>query len=115
MAKTERVVWGNFDEVLNGLDEAIINSGVSMQLVDYSYKEVNGSKVALRVYDKYFYRSSNRASLSLSVISSGDQIHVSAIGAGGGQGVFFRFSWGAESSILTPVIKYLDSYDNYDR
>ncbi len=57
----------------------------------------------VRVYDKYFMRNSSRASLSLTVVDSGNEIYISAIGAGGGQGVFFNLSWGADSELVDIV------------
>lgn len=48
-------------------------------------------------------RNSSRASLSLTVVDSGNEIYISAIGAGGGQGVFFNLSWGADSELVDIV------------
>ena len=58
---------------------------------------------AVRVYDKYFMRNGNRASLSLTVAGHGSDIFISAIGAGGGQGVIFNFSLGAEEELVDIV------------
>jgi hypothetical protein len=48
-------------------------------------------------------RNGSRASLSVTVIDSGNEIFISAIGAGGGRGVVFNFSLGAESE-LTEIV-----------
>lgn len=37
------------------------------------------------------------------MVSSGEEVYVSAIGAGGGQGVFFNFSLGAEAEMVDIV------------
>ncbi len=55
------------------------------------------------VFEKYYMRSSNRASLTVALTSKNDEIVVDAIGAGGGQGVFFRFSWGAEEDFVSSI------------
>jgi hypothetical protein len=113
MAKYEKLITGNFEEVLSRLDYDINNNGISMQLVDesnYSYNDVN---IAIRVYDKYFMRNGNRASLSLTLVGSGNSIFVSAIGAGGGQGVLFNFSLGAEEEMVEIVRECIDR--NEDR
>ncbi|NCB50606.1 MAG: hypothetical protein EOM54_01810 [Clostridia bacterium] len=103
MAKYERTVHGNFYNIVNQLNEDILNSGLSMNLVDESNYEKADTKVAVRVYDKYFMRNGNRASLSLAVVDGGNEIFITAVGAGGGQGVFINFSLGAESE-LTDIV-----------
>lgn len=115
MAKIERTITGDFDSVLSSINKAVLNSGVSMNLVDSSKKEMGNSKLAVLVYDKYFMRNGSRASLNVTIMSEDREVFVSAIGSGGGQGVFFNFSWGAETDILQPVKQVLDAYDGLYR
>lgn len=103
MAKFEKTLVGDFNKIVGELDKAIINSAVSMNLVDENSYISGDVRVLVRVYDKYFMRNSSRASLSLTVVDSGNEIYISAIGAGGGQGVFFNLSWGAESELVDIV------------
>lgn len=103
MAKYEKTLYGNFEEIINKLQNEIMNSGISMNLVDESNYRLGDINVAVRVYDKYFMRNGNRASLSLTVAADGNNIFVSAIGGGGGQGVFFNFSLGAEDELVDIV------------
>lgn len=103
MAKYEISVEGNFEEILAQLENDIINSGLSMQLVDESNYQNAGTKIAVRVYDKYFMRNGNRASLNVTVVSSGSEVFISAIGSGGGSGILFNFSLGAESDLIAVV------------
>ena len=44
-----------------------------------------------------------RPHLSLTVVGHGSDIFISAIGAGGGEGVFFNFSLGAEDELVDIV------------
>jgi len=103
MAKYESTVRGDFEHVLYRLHENIMNSALSMNLVDESNYTSGNAKIAVRVYDKYFMRNGNRASLSLTVVGHEDEIYISAIGAGGGQGVIFNFSLGAEEDMVAIV------------
>lgn len=105
MAKFEKHVHGDFQKIVRQLHQDIIQSGVSVNLVDKSDYENEGIKIAVRVYDKYFMRNGNRASLSVTVVDNGSEIYISAIGAGGGSGAFFNFSLGAETE-LTEVVAY---------
>ncbi|GAA0339462.1 hypothetical protein GCM10008967_32240 [Bacillus carboniphilus] len=103
MAKYEKTIIGEFEKVVNHLENDIRNSGISMNLVDESNYTMGETKVAVRVYDKYFMRNGNRTSLSLTVVGSDNNIFISAIGAGGGSGVFLNFSLGAEAEMVDIV------------
>lgn len=103
MAKFEKHVQGDFQQIVTQLNEDIIRSGLSVNSVDESNYEHGNIRMAVRVYDKYFMRNSNRASLSVTIVDSGSEVFISAIGAGGGSGVIFNFSLGAESE-LTQVV-----------
>lgn len=103
MAKYERRLIGEFDNVVNILHADIMEGGLSMNLVDQSDFSSGGMQVAVRVYDKYFMRNSSRASLSVTVVGHEGEVIVSAIGAGGGQGVIFNFSLGAETEMVELV------------
>lgn len=103
MAKYETIITGQFEQVVDHLENDIRNSGVSMNLVDKSDYASGDTNIAVRVYDKYFMRNGNRASLSLTVVAHGRDIFISAIGAGGGQGIIFNFSLGAEEDMVSIV------------
>lgn len=111
MAKYEVAIIGDFQEVLNHLQQDIANSGVSMKLVDESDYRMGETKVAVRVYDKYYMRNGNRASLSLTVVGANRNIYISAIGAGGGSGIFVNFSLGAETEMVAIVQKSVGKLD----
>ena len=108
MAKYEKNISGQFEEILHHLENDISNSGITMNLVDesnytygdYTYGDIN---IAVRVYDKYFMRNGTRASLSLTVVGKGSDIFISAIGAGGGKGIIFNFTLGAEDDMVSEV------------
>ena len=103
MAKYEKHLIGDFAQVLNKINGDVINSAMTMNLVDQSDYEDGETKIAVRVYDKYFMRNSSRASLSLTILGVGESLFVTAIGAGGGQGIIFNFSLGAESDMVRLV------------
>lgn len=110
MAKYEKTLTGQFDQVLAHLQNDISNSGASMRLVDESYHSSGNTQIAVQVYDKYFMRNGNRASLSLTVVGYGHEVFISAIGAGGGQGVFLNFSLGAEDDMVAIVQRSVEQW-----
>ena len=103
MAKFEKKIIGDFHDIVNKLNDKIINSAATMNLVDESNYSIGNANIAVRVYDKYFMRNGNRASLSLTVVGHDSEIFISAVGAGGGQGIFFNFSLGAEDDMVYVV------------
>ncbi len=105
MAKYEKSMIGEFEKVITQLQDDIENRGISINLVDESNYTSGDTQIAVRVYDKYFMRNGNRASLSLTVVGNGNNIFISAIGAGGGKGVIFNFSLGAEDDLVWIVEK----------
>lgn len=105
MAKFEQTLLGHHPYLVAELESDILNSAVSMRVVEESVYVASPLKVTTKVYDKYFMRNSSRASLTLTVIEDGRNTHVIAIGAGGSQGAVFNFSWGAEQELVDVVKK----------
>ncbi|MBR0598328.1 DUF6054 family protein [Sinanaerobacter chloroacetimidivorans] len=103
MAMFQRIISGDFDDVVNRLHDIIMKSAMSIQLIDQCQYDVQDVKTIVMVYDKYYMRSSNRASLTVSVIGHGSTVMVCAIGAGGSTGTLFNFSWGAEEDFVSVV------------
>lgn len=94
---------GNAAQIINAVDQEIEQSGMSVDIVGRNTLHLDDVTVYLRVYEKFYYRAGNRVSLTLMLCESRGEIHATAVSAGGGNGVFLRFSWGAEESFLTVV------------
>jgi hypothetical protein len=109
LAKFEIKVNGDCAQISSRLNSAVLDSGVSVNLVDSSRITVGDTSITVRVYDKYFARNGNRASLTLTVAGNRDETYVSAIGAGGGSGAFFNFSLGAEDDFVETVARAMRS------
>ena len=103
MAKFDFRTIGNFDEIVGALDRAILDSALTMRLVEESLIVCRGARVSVRVYDQYFMRNSSRAALTLTVVEADGEVAISAIGSGGGTGAIFNFSYGAESKMVGVV------------
>lgn len=108
MALYETTVYGDFTTVVHLLKQDILASGTSMQLVDHSECTFGVVHTACMVFDKYYCRNSSRASLSVTVVSDGAQVYVSAIGAGAGQGIFINITFWAEDAILACVVQSVE-------
>ncbi len=110
MAKYERAIAASESAIASYLDEGIRASGMSVELVDSSVQRIRDVTVRLFVYDKYYMRNSSRAALTVQIVGNGDSCSVIAIGAGGGNGSFLSFSYGAEEDFVAVVERLLDDY-----
>lgn len=90
------------------IGEAVADSGMSCKVVDSFIRTICDGFLVVSVYEKYFYRAGNYASLTVSVVGNGSNVVVDAIGSGGGQGPLFKFSWGAEKSFVNVVCDCLE-------
>ena len=99
MAKLEKMVNGNFNQLLRKIENGIINGSVSASLEDSSDFISGDARCSVRVFERYSYTGNNRVSLSVTLFQNGDEpIHVSAITAGGSQAMFFKLNtWGEEA------------------
>lgn len=99
MAKLERRVNGNFDQLLRKIENGILNGSVSASLEDKSDFYSNDARCSVRVFERYSYAGGNRVSLSVTLFQNADEpILISAITAGGSQAMFFKVNtWGEEA------------------
>ncbi len=107
MASLSMTGTGSADHIAELLTYEIQNSGLSCELVDSIYRSAGNAGIYVMVFEKYYWRASNRASLTVVVSGEGDSVYVDAVSSGGGQGPVFKFSWGAEKDFIGIVAKIL--------
>lgn len=112
MAKLETLLMGDFDIVLEALNECVLKKSSSATLEDSSDFTLNQSRCSVRVYERYSYTGQNRVSLSLTLFSNGeDELLLSAISAGGSQGVLFKLNTFGESAFLETIEEVVRKYE----
>ena len=98
MAKLEKNLTGNFDEILVRIESGILNGSISASLEESSDFKSGECRCSVRVFERYSYIGKNRVSLSVTLFGCGDNIKLSAITSGGSQAMFFKLNtWGEES------------------
>ena len=108
MAKLESRLRGNFATVLNTLHDEILNGSFSASYEDGSdYQNANGTRVAVRVYERYSYMGGNRVSMNLTLVGCGEDLFLSVITSGGSQAVFFKFNTLGEEAFLDKLSELL--------
>jgi len=92
------------------VETEIVNGAFSAELVDKYYTYGNSGECYVLVFEKYFMRTSSRASLTVFITNISGVTRVHAVGSGGGQGTFLSFDWGAASSFAGNVAAALEQY-----
>ena len=102
MAILTRSFRGDFDSVLAALHGAVMSGSVSASLEESDDVRTDTYRCAVRMYERYSWSGGNRVALSLTLVGSGEDLHVTAITAGGSQALFTKINtWGEESFLDT--------------
>jgi len=99
MAKLEKRIQGDFDELLERIESGILSGSISASLEDSSDFQTVSARCSVRVFERFSYAGGNRVSLSVTLFQGEDGvIQLSAITAGGSQAVFLKVNtWGEEA------------------
>ena len=104
MAKYQReILRGDFDDILNALHQAVLGGSFSASYEDGSDWEDGPFRCAVRVYERYSAFGGNRVSLTITLFGNDGCCHLSAIAAGGSQGLFFKVNTLSENSFLDTI------------
>ena len=96
-------------ETRQKIDQSVVGGSVTGQVLFQNVYGGTDHKVMVVVYEKYYYRANNRVSLTVVIEEKDGETFVDATSTGGGQGIIFRFSWGAETSFAKIVVNTLTS------
>lgn len=93
------------------LDDGIVNgSGTGKRIDYYETHNQSGEICIVVVYEKYYHRVGNRLTLTVIIDNMRGVTHIRSIGGGGGNGVLFRFDWGASESFTNAAWEILGPY-----
>ena len=108
MAKLEQTLNGNFNQILNKIEQGILNGSMSASLEESSDFYSGDARCSVRVFERYSYSGGNRVSLSVTLFQNGnDAIHLSAITTGGSQAMFFKINTFVEGAFLDKLRELL--------
>lgn len=101
MAKFEKEIDANFDELLGKIENGILNGNISASLEDSSDFKIGKSRCSVRVFERYSGIGNNRVSLNITLFQVDDsKIHLSAITSGGSQAVLWKINTLGEKAFL---------------
>ena len=109
MAKYEKVVYGDFDSILERLNDAVMSGSTSGSYEDGSDFSQGDFRCAVRIYERYSWTGGNRVSMSLTLAGSDGEYFLSAITSGGSQGMFFKMNTMGEEAFLETIAEVVDS------
>ncbi len=108
MAKYEKSLYGNFDEILNKIENGILEGSLSASLEEKSDFRSGDARCSVRVFERYSYMGGNRVSMNVTLFQNGsDDIFISAITSGGSQALFFKMNTLGEEAFLEKLIDLL--------
>lgn len=99
MAKLEKIINGNFNELIDLIEDGILKSSFSASLEDKSDFKSENARCSVRVFERYSTVGNNRVTLNVTLFQENDgPIFLSAITSGGSQAMFFKINtWGEEA------------------
>ena len=100
MAKLEKRLRGNFDELLTRIEQGIMEGSVSASLEDSSDFREGTARCSVRVFERYSSVGGNRVSLSVTLFQNGGDICLSAVTSGGSQAMFWKVNTFGEEAFL---------------
>ncbi len=107
MAKLEKTVNGDFNEILSRIEKGILNGSATASIEDSSDFSDNGARCSVRVFERYSYTGSNRVSLSVTLFQNGGPVRISAITSGGSQAMLFKVNTFGEEAFLDKLAELL--------
>ena len=108
VAKYEKTINGDFDDLLHRIENGILSGSMSASLEESSDFRDGDAQCSVRVFERYSYAGGNRLSMSVTLFQSGSQtIHLSAITSGGSQAMFFKINTWGEDAFLDKIKEIL--------
>ena len=108
MAKLEKTLTGNFDTILQKIENGVLNGSISATLEDSCDWRTADARCSVRVFERYSYMGGNRVSLSVTIFQVDNRIYLSAITSGGSQAVFFKINTFGEEAFLDKLREILE-------
>ena len=110
MAKYEKRFRGNFQQVLEEIDRAVLEGSSSAALEESSDMYCGEARCAVRVYERYSWSGGNRVSLSVLLLETAHGVRLSAIASGGSQAMFLKLHTFGEEAFLESISEAVARY-----
>ena len=115
IAKYEKHLTGNFDELLELVTDGVLNGSMSASYENGSDWTNGTVRCAVRVFERYSYMGGNRVSMNVTLVGNDRDLFFSAITSGGSQAVFFKLNTLGEESFLEKLVPIVENYKKESR
>lgn len=89
----------------------LVKNNQDADLVYEEYNELGSDRlIGTQIYEKYFFRTSNRVALIVIIDNIKGITNVRAISTGSSEGLIFNFDWGAADDFVTSVEEILEEF-----
>ena len=109
MARFEKVFYEPLSSVIGKVESAVMQGSMTASLEESSDFSVGDARCAVRVFERYSWSGSNRVSMSVTMVGSGNMTHLCAVTSGGSQAMFFKVNTWGESAFLDSIRDALDT------
>ena len=108
MAKLEKILNGDFEQILKDIEHGILNGSMSASLEDSSDICDGDARCSVRVFERYSYAGGNRVSMNVTLFqNAGGSIYLCAITSGGSQAMLFKVNTLGEEAFLDKLRELL--------
>lgn len=109
MGKLERTLQGNFNTVLKGIEQTLLESSHTASLEEKSDFHSNGARCSVRQFEWFSPAGGNRITMTVTLFQAEEgPIYLSAVTSGGSQAMFYKTSsWGGDN-VLNILSDYLN-------
>lgn len=92
------------------ISDAVVGGSFTGECLDSYSRSTPSGVCTVMVFEKHYYRVSNRLTLTVVVDDFDDRTRVHCVSGGGGQSILFNFDWGASGSFTSVVERALSPY-----
>ncbi|WP_172370661.1 DUF6054 family protein [Sporosarcina jiandibaonis] len=97
-------------EAMETIKDWVLGRSVSGTLVDQYERTVDDKIVIVIILEKFYMRTNNRASLTVTIDNFDGETNVRAVAAGTSEGLVMRFDWGAGKNFSNSVENALNPF-----
>ena len=110
MAKIQKELYGDFDEMIAVIHDAVVGGGVTAEMVESSQFIGSESRCSVMIFERYSAMFQSRVSLSVTLFETEGRKFVSAVASGGSSARFVKINTIPEDSMLETVRAAIHSY-----
>ena len=111
MAKLERTIHADWNELTGAINTGILQGSVSATDEGSSQFSEGNARCSIQVFERYSFMGKNRVSMSVMLFQEGSgPIHLTAITAGGSQAMFVKINTFGEEAFLDKLREVLDRF-----